>query len=58
MPTGSRRPPPDVNNATPMPASAAQTRSSQRRDPIRASASGPENSIVTATPSGMRAMAS
>ena len=42
----------------PVAASAIQTPSSGRREPITATSSGPVNSIVTATPSGIRAIAS
>ena len=38
----------------PAAARATQTRSSQRREPSTATVSGPQNSIVTATPSGIR----
>ena len=42
----------------PAAARAAQTRSFRRRDPKTATASGPVNSKVTATPSGRRWIAS
>src|SRR5438067_2522425 len=46
------------SSATPAAAIAAQARSSGRREPAIATPRGPTNSIVTATPSGIRAIAS
>ncbi len=42
----------------PAAASATHSRSSGRREPTTATASGPQNSIVTAMPNGMRSIAS
>jgi hypothetical protein len=42
----------------PAAASAIHTPSSGRREPITATSSGPANSIVTPTPSGIRSIAS
>ena len=44
--------------ATPAPASSTQPTSRARREPASATPSGPRNSIVTATPSGIREIAS
>ncbi len=47
--------PPWVSSTTPVAASTTQPTSRRCRDPATATASGPRNSMVTATPSGMRA---
>ena len=49
------RAPPSVSSRTPAAARITQSTSSHRRDEATATASGPRNSIVTATPSGIRA---
>ena len=49
--------PAPAKSQTPAAASATQARSSRRLDPRTAAARGPRNSIVTATPRGMREMA-
>ena len=55
-PVRSRCPcPPWVSSPTPVAASTTQPTSLRCRDPATATASGPRNSMVTATPSGMRA---
>ncbi len=51
-------PPLNDSNATPAAAIAAQARSSGLREAAIATPRGPTNSIVTATPRGMRAIAS
>ena len=48
-------PPGSASSEIPRPARAIHRPSSGRREPITASSSGPVNSIVTATPSGIRA---
>ena len=45
------------SSVTPVPASSTQSRSIRRLDDAIATASGPRNSIVTAMPSGILAMA-
>ena len=56
--SGSPAPSPSVSSATPAPASATHATSRAWREPASATPSGPRNSIVTATPSGIRAIAS
>ena len=57
-PSGSSAVRCNPSSATPTAASATHNRSTARREPRRATVSGPRNSIVTATPSGIRANAS
>ena len=47
--------PPWVSSTTPAAARTTQPTSRRCRDPATATASGPRNSMVTATPSGIRA---
>ena len=57
-PTGCAPAKPSPSSATPAPASATQTRSLRLCDAMTATAIGPQNSIVTATPRGNREIAS
>ena len=50
--------PPRIRATIPTAASATHTRSSRLREPTIATASGPMNSIVTPTPSGILLIAS
>ena len=56
--SGSPAPSPRVSRTTPAPASSTHATSRAWREPASATPSGPRNSIVTATPSGIRAIAS
>ena len=53
-PVPSKPPPGSASSRMPAAASTTQSRSSARREPNTATPSGPTNSNVTATPSGMR----